>query len=106
MNEFIKTIKYPRVCVDFSNDWILGDNKVLLSKENTMIDSAGNEIFLYEGLQIYAYEENEEFINNLWVKDNIIANGICTKNNNQEKINTRWLLTVDKDGIHYMSEFS
>lgn len=60
-----------RIYVDYNE--MLDHNTVLLSKEDTKIDSKGNIITFYEGMPISVYSDdisdNEE-------ADNLIAEGI------------------------------
>ena len=78
---------------------------MLLSKTDCVLDSDGNEIQLYEGLQIYIYEfnhyENGE-------KEYLLADGIAEFNDvNVNGVWTRaakWCCRIDSKGIKIVYE--
>jgi hypothetical protein len=89
-----------RIYVDF-NEMVTG-NIVLLSKDDTKIDSDGNIIKFYEGMPISIYSDDEE--NGL--TDNLIADGIATKydlGNNKYWNHVKWCCKIDNNGIRHES---
>jgi hypothetical protein len=75
---------------------------LILAKEDTIIDSHGNEIELFEGKKVAVYEfdldEND-------VREDIIASGIVEKNVSDFKAAAKykWSLRVDENGIRHES---
>ena len=70
-----KILDKPRICVDFNE--MIGDNMILLSKEDTKTDSSGNIVSFSEGMPIGIYsddnlDENDQI-------DCIIADGIAVR---------------------------
>lgn len=64
----------PRIYVDFNE--MLDDDIVLLSQNDTKIDSAGNTITFYEGMPVSIYMDDVDSNGN---EDNLIAEGIVIK---------------------------
>ena len=95
-------MKQPRIHVDFNE--MLDTDLVLLSKSDTKLDSAGNEINLEEGMHVKIYSEDEDEFGR---QDNLIAEGIVELNT--EKKGTwgaiaKWNCRIDKNGIRRESE--
>ncbi len=64
----------PRIYVDFNE--MLDDDIVLLSQNDTKIDSAGNIITFYEGMPVSIYMDDVDCDGK---EDNLIAEGIVIK---------------------------
>lgn len=63
----------PRIYVDFNE--MVTENIVLLSKEDSKINSKGDVISFYEGMPVSIYSDNYED----GKSDNLIADGIAVK---------------------------
>ena len=61
-----------RIYVDFNE--MVDDNTVLLSKEDTKVDSEGNTITFHEGMPVSIYTDDEDENGE---KDNLIAEGVA-----------------------------
>jgi hypothetical protein len=94
--------KPARIYISFQ-DAQYEDDLCLLSKENTTIDSHGNEIELFEGKQVTVYEYDED-VNN--VRDNLVASGTVEKNLSDFKpsANYKWSIRLNNDGIQFESK--
>lgn len=64
----------PRIYVDFNE--MIDDDIVLLSQNDTKIDSAGNIITFYEGMPVSIYMDDVDCDGR---EDNLIAEGIAIK---------------------------
>lgn len=85
-----------RIYVDFNE--MVDNNTVLLSKDDTKIDSQGNQITFYEGMPISIYMDD---VNGNGEVDNLIAEGIAIKNDfpipNWQHV--KWCCRIDANGI-------
>jgi hypothetical protein len=93
-------MKEPRLYVDFNE--MLEPNLVLLSKEDTTVDSHGNVVVLREGATVRIYDDDSDINGNV---DNLVAEGIVERN-----IATgwgavaKWCCRIDSNGIRHESE--
>ena len=92
-----------RLRVDFNE--MIENNLVLLSKQDTKIDSKGNTIHLKEGLEIKIYEEDFDENNN---PDNLIAEGKVELNTYKDKYSwtsaCKWNCRINSTGIKNISQ--
>ncbi|WP_282628371.1 hypothetical protein [Empedobacter sedimenti] len=96
-------MKEARIYVDFNE--MLEEDLVLLSKEDSKLDSAGNLVNFYEGLNVRIYMDDEDEAGNA---DNLIAEGIVEKNTITEAWGSaaKWNCRIDKNGIYHESDRS
>jgi hypothetical protein len=94
-------MKEARLYVDFNE--MLDHNLVLLSKNDLIKDSEGNDVILYEGLKVKIYEEN---FNDLNEEDNLIAEGIVELNTSKADWakNVKWNCRINNLGIYCESK--
>lgn len=93
-------MKEPRIYVDF-NEMPCND-EVLLSKNDTKVDSNGNTIYFFEGMQAAVYMDDLDKEGKV---DQLIANGVVKINNHAGWTSVaRWLLKIDERGIRHVSE--
>ena len=91
-----------RIYVDFNE--MVAENIVLLSKENSKIDSLGNLIEFYEGMPVSVYSNDKNINGEI---DNIIAQGIAIKydlSNFAYWSHTKWCCKIDEGSIRHESE--
>ncbi|MDE7423153.1 MAG: hypothetical protein K2N51_05615 [Lachnospiraceae bacterium] len=85
-----------RIYVDFNE--MVDNNTVLLSKDDTKIDSKGNQINFYEGMPVSIYMDD---VNGNGEVDNLIAEGIAIRNDfpisNWQHV--KWCCRIDTNGI-------
>ena len=92
--------KEPRLYVDFNE--MLEPGLVLLSKEDTKIDTHGNVVFLREGLHVKIYDDDSDINGNV---DNLIAEGVVERNvATGWAIAAKWCCRIDGNGIRHESE--
>lgn len=90
----------PRIYVDFNE--MLEHNLVLLSKDDSKVDSAGNMITFYEGLPISIYSDD---IGNDGEMDNLVADGIVELNINKGwSAYVKWCCRINELGIKHESD--
>ena len=63
-------MKKPMIYVDFNE--MVESNLVLLSADDTKIDSRGESVLLYEGLEVLMYMNDTDANGNV---DNLVASG-------------------------------
>ena len=71
----MKMFDMPRIRVDFNE--MVEENLVLLSSEDTKVNSEGDLVTLFEGLKVYIYDEDSD---ELGKPDNLIASGLVERN--------------------------
>ena len=93
-------MREPRLHVDFNE--MLEPNLVLLSKEDTKVDSQGNVVILREGLPVQIYDDDSDVDGKV---DNLVAAGVVERN-----VATgwgavaKWCCRIDSNGIRHESE--
>lgn len=93
-------MKEPRLYVDFNE--MLEPDLVLLSKEDTTVDSHGNVVVLREGLPVRIYDEDSDINGNV---DNLIAEGVAERNiATGWSAVAKWCCRIDSNGIRHESE--
>lgn len=94
-------MKVARIRVDF-NEMLEGD-LVLLSKADVKKDSQGNDVHLYEGLNVKIYDCDSNDVNG---EDNLIAQGVVELNTSSVNWakNAKWNCRIDRNGIYNESE--
>lgn len=81
----------PRILVDFNA--MVDPHTVLLSREDTKVDSAGNVVELHEGLRVYLYMPDAED----GTPTNLIAMGIVELNRaNDWSARVKWCCRIDR----------
>ncbi|MDR2547054.1 MAG: hypothetical protein LBC96_06010 [Lachnospiraceae bacterium] len=91
----------PRIYVDFNE--MVNNSIVLLSKDDSKIDSTGNIIKFYEGMPVSIYSDDQE---NGEI-DNLIADGIAIKYDlSKYKCwnHVKWCCQIDEKGIMHESD--
>ena len=87
-----------RIRVDFNE--MTQDDLVLLSKDDLVVDSKGNEIILREELRVSVYEYNEY---KGGVKEYLLAEGVAElndpKTNGEWSKTAKWCCRISKNGI-------
>lgn len=81
---------------------MIEDNLVLLSKEDTKINSLGQNVKLYEGLSIDIYSDDTDELEH---RDNLVASGIVEENRTGIPWTkaAKWLCRIDSNGILHES---
>lgn len=93
-----------RIYVDFNE--LLDRNTVVLSKDDSKMDSEGNIITFYEGMPVSIYSDD---ISDNGEEDNLIADGVVVKrdlSNYPYWQNVKWCCSIDINGITHESELS
>jgi hypothetical protein len=89
-----------RVAVDF-NEMVTPD-EVLLSKNDTVTDEAGNLIFLFEGAAVGVYTDDPADDGS---PDRLIADGTACLNHHAGWASAvRWVLKIDHRGVRRASD--
>lgn len=91
-----------RIYVDFNE--MVDDNTVLLSKEDTKVDSEENTITFYEGMPVSIYTDDEDENGE---KDNLIAEGVAIQLDLSDYPgwqHVKWCCRIDEKGIMHESE--
>jgi len=91
-----------RIYVDFNE--LVTHDVVLLSKEDTKVDSQGNLITFYEGMPVSIYSDD---ISDNGQIDNLIAEGIAIKYDfsiNRHMQHVKWCCRIDLNGIMHESD--
>ena len=92
----------PRMYVDFNE--MPSNDRVLLSRTDTKLDSDGNTVQLFEGLEVYVYEYDPDMDGN---DDNLLADGICTINTFTDwSSKVKWVVLIDAKGVKHQSEMT
>jgi hypothetical protein len=97
-----KSMDRPRMYVDF-NEMVTYDI-VLLSTQDSRMDSEGNIINFKENLPIHIYTDDSDENGN---QDNLMANGIAIKYDlSQDKYwsHVKWCCKIDSNGIMHESD--
>ena len=91
-----------RIYVDFNE--LVARNIVLMSRDDTKVDSHGNKIAFYEGMSVSIYSDD---ISNNGEIDNLVAEGIAIKLDLSSFPNwqhVRWCCLIDSNGIMHESD--
>lgn len=94
--KFIKVDK-ARIYVDFNE--MVDYNTVLLSKDDTKMDSEGNVITFYEGMPVSIYMDDVDGNGEV---DNLVAEGIAVKqdlSNYPSWQHVKWCCRMDSNSI-------
>ncbi|MBL1274532.1 MAG: hypothetical protein COB30_000430 [Ectothiorhodospiraceae bacterium] len=93
-------MKKPYIYVDFNE--MVEQNLVLLSQEDTKVDSTGKLVSLYQGLEIVIYMDD---LDESGSKDNLIAEGVVEKNIHEDwSAHVKWCCRIDRCGIQHESD--
>lgn len=90
--------------MDKARIYVNFNNTVLLSKNDTDIDSQGNEITFYEGMPVSIYMDDIDEHGNA---DNLIAEGIAIKLDLSKYVSwkhVKWCCHIDSNGIRNESD--
>jgi hypothetical protein len=95
------TMKKSMFHVDFNE--MLEPDLVLLSAEDTKVDSHGKSVALYEGLHVIVYAKDTDSNGNA---DNLLAAGVVERNRSTVvwAAPAKWCCRIDGVGIHHESE--
>lgn len=89
----------PRVYVDFNE--MPSENEVLLSKQDSKLDSAGNVVVFVEGMAVAVYSDDKDENGR---QDNLLADGIVVLNTHGGWTSAaKWLLKIDSRGVRHES---
>lgn len=91
-----------RIYVDFNE--LVAHDIVLLSKDDTKIDSQGNIITFYEGMSVSIYSDD---VSDNGEVDNLIAEGIAIKqdlSNHPNWQHVKWCCRIDLNAIIHESD--
>ena len=81
---------------------MLEPDLVLLSKEDTTVDSHGNVVLLHEGLSVRIYDDDTDIHGNA---DNLVAAGVVERNVAAGwGAVAKWCCRIDSNGIRNESE--
>lgn len=92
----------PRICVDF-NEMVTAD-VVLLSKDDSKLDSAGNEIVFYDGMPVDIYMDD---LGDDGRPDDLVASGMAVPydlSGCPGWAHVKWCCKIDADGIRNQSD--
>lgn len=94
-------MKEPRIYVDFNE--MVEEDLVLLSKNDTELDSAGNLVQLSENMFVKIYMDDVDEMGN---EDKLIAEGIVERNAITEGWGAiaKWNCRIDQNGIYHESD--
>ena len=94
-------MKKPMIYVDFNE--MVESNLVLLSADDTKIDSRGESVLLYEGLEVLMYMNDTDANGNV---DNLVASGVVERNTSTScwAARVKWCCRIDSVGIRHESE--
>jgi hypothetical protein len=93
------TMDKPRIVVDFNE--MVTNKIVLMSKDDSKIDSEGNIIKFHEGMAVSIYSDDEEPFG---IKNNLIADGNAIKYDLTKYpywSHVKWCCLINKDGIRH-----
>lgn len=91
-----------RIYVDFNE--MVNHNTVLLSEDDSKIDSQGNVLTFYEGMPVSIYSDD---VSDNGQEDNLIADATATKKNLSKDPywqNIKWRCQINSDGIKHESD--
>ena len=91
-----------RIYVDFNE--MVDDNTVLLSKEDTDMDSQGNIVTFYEGMPVSIYSDD---LDDEGEEDNLIAEGIAIQLDLSKYPgwqHVKWCCRIDVSSIMHESD--
>jgi len=94
-------MKEPRLYVDFNE--MLEENLVMLSQNDFTNDSAGNEIKLFDGLEVKIYMKDYNEFNE---RDDLFAEGKVERNNYEFCSIVKWNCRINEKGIYNESDLS
>jgi hypothetical protein len=78
------------------------NDEVLLSKDDSKLDSNGTLVSLFDGMRVAVYMDDPDENGN---PDNLIAEGVVCRNTHGGWASTaRWILKIDERGIRHESE--
>lgn len=92
-------VSTPRLYVDFNE--MFAKDLVLLSKDDTKINTHGNVIHLSEGLRVAIYSDDADADGK---PDNLIAEGIVERNTTGWRPTIKWCCRIDTKGIRHESD--
>ncbi|MDR7088931.1 MULTISPECIES: hypothetical protein [Cellvibrio] len=93
-------MKRAKLYVDFNE--MLDDNLCLLSKEDKKLDSEGNIVQLFEGLEIDVYMDD---CDESGMPDPLIASGKVEMNTSTDwSSHVKWCVRIDEKGIQRSSQ--
>lgn len=92
----------PKFCVDFNE--MLESNLVLFAADDIKVDSTGESVALFEGLEVIIYAEDT---NDDGKPEDLIAMGYLEKNDMSVSwaSNAKWCCRIDNNGIWHESEY-
>ncbi|NVB83598.1 MAG: hypothetical protein HOV81_34810 [Kofleriaceae bacterium] len=92
MRDDTPVLDRPRLLVDFNA--MVDPDRVLLSREDTKLDSAGNIVELHEGLRVYVYTPD---VDDDGTPTNLIATGIVELDRaNDWSARVKWCCRIDR----------
>lgn len=93
----------PRLYIDFNE--MIEPDLYLLSVGDSMTNSHGEVVSLYEGLQVFVYSDDIDENGNI---DNLVASGTVEINNQTYSWSkhVKWCCRIDKNGIRHESEIN
>lgn len=94
-----EVIKKSRIYVDFNE--MIDFDLVLLSQNDTKLNSDGIEVKLSEGMLIDIYMDDEQ---SNGLKDNLIASGIAERDHSGLFEISKWCCRIDANGIQHESD--
>lgn len=88
-----------RILVDFNE--LIDKNLLLLSMQDSKVDSSGEIIDFKEGKKVFVYEDDYDENN---VKDYLVADGICELNCTKNFSYVKWCVKINENGIRHVSD--
>ncbi len=88
-----------RILVDFNE--LIEENLILLSREDSKLDSMGKLIIFYEEMSIGIYSDDN--LDDNGEVDNIIADGIAVRNKTEYYPYVKWCCLINEEGICYQN---
>ena len=95
----IDVLDRARLLVDFNE--MIDKDLLLLSVQDSKVDSSGEEIELSEGKSVFVYEDDYDEKNE---KDYLVADGICELNKIKHFTHVKWCIRIDDKGIRHLSD--
>ena len=91
------------IYVDFNE--MVESNLVLLSANDTKVDSCGESVLLHEGLEVLVYMNDGDDNGNV---DNLVASGVVERNTSTASwaARVKWCCRIDSIGIRHESELA
>jgi hypothetical protein len=94
-------VKVTRVRGDF-NGLFRGGTLLCLSHSDTCADENGNEVALYAGMKVTAFDEDLDDQGN---RDDLIAAGVVERAPDWLQCRgSKWVLLIDENGVRHESE--